>query len=454
MSTPGRRASRASRASRLNVTTVLAVALPLLCILALALVRVPDAPDTTAAPTRMPLTRATVVCPSGESDVSITTAAEGVRGPVTVGRTEAQVATGEVTTVEAGRDPVTVEGTDDTAPGLVAARTAPGAAATCLPPSATSWFTGVGSGAGHRSVLELTNPDAGTAIADVTVYGRNGVVDAPRLRGVSVPGGTSLRLDLASIVPRRDELSLQVVAARGRVGATLVDRIDPVSRGRTVTDWLPGQAEPATENLLLGIPRGEVTRRSLVVANGGPDEVRATVRIVTEESVFAPRDVPDLRIPPQSTIRLDVDGALAKALTEGATGLLVTSNEPVSTTLRTYAGGDLSHAVPDPLLDGPATVLLPEGQKQLLLGGATAAGVVEVVARSANGKELATRRVEVAPDRGYSVGLPEGAVLVTATPMRAEVSGAVLTSGGGVAVVPLTQPATSGLVPSVRPGPS
>ena len=42
------------------------------------------------------------------------------------------------------------------------------------PPAAVRWFTGVGAGASHRSVLELTNPDAGTAVADVTVLGRAG----------------------------------------------------------------------------------------------------------------------------------------------------------------------------------------------------------------------------------------------------------------------------------------
>ena len=448
--TPGRRSAR-SRSRRLDLTTVLAVVLPLVCALALFLVRPPEDPDRSAPPTRTPLTRATVVCPSGEGDVAVTTAAEDVEGPVQVGSREAQVVSGRVTSVDAGAEPVVVAGADDTAPGLVAARVTSGAAASCLPPSSSSWFTGVGSGAGHRSVLELTNPDSGTAVADVTVHGRAGVVDAPQLRGVSVPGGSTVQLDLASIVPRRDELSLQVVSARGRIAATLLDRIEPIGRGETVTDWLPAQAEPSTSNLLLGLGSGESAGRTLVVANGGADEVLASVKVVTEESVFTPKDVEDLRVPPQSTARLTVTGALAQAL-EGATGLLVTANEPVSTTLRTSAEGDLSHAVPDPTLTGAATVLVPEGEKQLLLAGATGAGSVEVVARAADGEPFPTRTVDVAADRGYALDLPTGAVLVTVTPSRTTVSGAVLATGDGTAVVPLTQPAMNGLVPAVRPG--
>ncbi|GAB6983912.1 DUF5719 family protein [Nocardioides pyridinolyticus] len=447
--TPGRRSAARRRGP--NLTTVLAVALPLVCALALFLVRPPEQADTSAPPTRTPLTRATVVCPSGEGDVVVTTVAEDVQGTVRVGPREVRAASGRVTSVDAGAEPVVVAGEDDTAPGLVASRVTSGAAAGCRPPASSSWFAGVGSGAGHRSVLELTNPDSGTAVADVTVYGRSGVVDAPRLRGVSVPGGSSVQLDLASLVPRRDELSLQVVSARGRIAATLLDRIDPLGRGATVSDWLPAQAEPSTSNLLLGLGPGSSTRRTLVVVNGGADEVLASVKVVTEESVFTPREVEDLRIPPQSTARLTVGGALAQAL-QGATGLLVTTNEPVSTTLRTYVEGDLSHAVPDPALTGAATVIVSEGEKQLLLAGAAGAGSVRVVARTAAGKPLATRTVDVAPGRGYAVNLPSGAVLVTVSPSRTTVSGAVLATGDGTAVVPLTEPAMNGLVPAVRPG--
>lgn len=448
---PGRRSARRSR--RVDVTTVLAVVLPLLVSAALFLVQTPDEQKTSAPPTRTPLTRATVICPSGEGDVAVTTAADGVRGTVLVGEDEVQVASGEVTTADGGPDPVAVTGADETAPGLVAGRLDEGAAASCRPPSSTSWFAGVGSGAGHRSVLELTNPDSGTAVADVTVHGRSGVVDAPRLRGISVPGGTTVQLDLATIVPRRDELSLQVVAARGRIGATLLDRIEPIGRGATVTDWLPAQAEPATENLLLGIA-ADADRRTLVVANGGDDEALASVRIVTEESVFTPRDVPELRIPPQSTARLVVGGDLAQQLADGGVGLLVTATEPVSTTLRSYGEGDLSHAVPATTLSGPATVVVPEGDKRLVLGGAMSAGVVEVVARSASGEELLSRRVEIVADRGFTLELPAGAALVTATPARSRVSGVVVATEGGTSVVPLAEPATNGLVPSVRPGSS
>jgi hypothetical protein len=193
-----------------------------------------------------------------------------------------------------------------------------------------------------------------------------------------------------------------------------------------------------------------------VVANGGPNEVRATVQVVTEQSVFTPKDVPDLRIPPQGVGELDVSGALAKVLAKGGvTGLLITANDPVTASLRTHADSDLSLAVPDPTVDGPSTVLLPAGkdaERTLLLSGATGAGTVDVVARTASGEELDAEKVDVTADRAFTVELPGDAELVSVTPSGTTINGAVLLVDNGAAIVPLTMPALNGLVPAVRPG--
>ncbi|CAI9408157.1 DUF5719 family protein [Nocardioides sp. T2.26MG-1] len=466
---PGRRSTR--RGTRLDVTVLLAVVLPLLGGLAVLLVRPASTTGADHPPTRTALSRATVVCPSalGDAGVALTSAAEGVRGRVDVGlgdgRRPADIAAGEVTTVAGDPGPAAVTGEDESAPGLVAARfgTDQRAAVACPAPAPQAWFTGVGAGAGHTSVLELVNPDSGTAVADVTVYGRGGVVDAPRLLGVSVPGGTSVRLDLGAEIPRRDELAIEVVASRGRLGATVLDRVDEIGAAELTQDWLPAQAEPATDNLLMGLAPGG-GRRTLVIANGTDSEVRSEVRVVTDDSVFAPKGLPEIRVAPQSVQRISLSKVLGSASADGATGLLVTSSGPVTATARSVVQGDLSHAVGDAPIDGTATVLLPDGgkgvDKTVELAGATRAGSVTVVARSASGAELDTTRVDIVPAEGVIVKLPADAALVTVTPARTSVSGAVLVSATsaskgrpkGAAVVPLTLPAMNGLVPDVRPG--
>lgn len=463
-----RRSSRSSRSSRFNVTTLLAVLLPVACVLALLLVRPTDHPATAHPPTRTSLTTATLVCPEAMSEapaISLASATEDVRGQVTVGRGKkaraVDVTSGQVTTVKT-TDAVGITGEDDIAPGLVGARFGVDetAATSCLPPVSHQWFTAAGAGVGHTSVLELTNPDSGTALADVTVLGGAGVVDAPRLRGVSVPGGSTVRLDLGALIPMRGDLALDVLTVRGRLGASVLDRFDRVGSEPLTQDWLPAQVEPSTTNLMLGLAPGE-GGRTLVVANGGDDEVRATVRIVTKDSVFAPKDVPELRVEPHSTRRVTLTSVLGAALSDGAIGLSVTATGPVTSTLRSLAGGDLSHTVGGAPVTSPATMLLPDGvasgrdatKKTLTLAGATRAGTVTVVSRSASGEELDSQSVEIAPDRGAVVDLPAAAVLVTVTPARTAITGSfVVSNRSGAAVLPLVAPVTSGLVPDVRPG--
>jgi hypothetical protein len=461
---PGRRSVRARR-QRLDVTLVLAVLLPVLGAGALLLVSQDPPADPVEPPTAVELTRATLVCPTAiadEDDVALTSAAEDTDGRVQVGLGDAlqpaDVSSGEVTAASGQPDALAVVGEDDVAAGLVASRFGSGAlaAAACPAPAPVAWFTGVGAGAGHTSVLELVNPDSGTAIVDVTVFGRSGVVDADRLAGVAVPGGTSVRLDLGALVPRRDELAIRVVTARGRVGSLVLDRYDEVGRAEATDDWLPAQAEPATSNLLMGLAPGQ-GRRALVLVNGSDDEVRADVKIVSRRSTFAPEGLSEIQVAPHSVQKVALSSVLGQAIGDGAIGLLLDSTGPVTATVRSYVGGDLSHAVPSDVVDTSATVLVPDGGKDvaktLQLAGATNQGVVTVSARSASGKQLRRVRVEISPELGVTVKLPAKTALVTIVPERTSVSGSVLVSGrDGAAVVPLRVATSSGLVPAVRPG--
>jgi hypothetical protein len=467
-STGGRRRTTPERRSRLNLTTALALLLPLVSVGVLLLVGQDDPPATSRPPERTTLTTATLVCPAAigaDSRVGVTTVADDVDGTVRVGlgddAQETDLVSGRVTTTDDG-DALAVTGEDDAAPGLVAGRGGDGeqAVASCLPPAASQWFTGVGAGASHRSVLELTNPDGGTAVADVTVLGRDGVVDAPRLRGVSVPGRSTVRLDLADLVPRTDELALEVVAARGRVGSILLDRFDRPGRSALTQDWLTAQQAPATSSLLLGLAPGK-GKRTLAVANPGADEVRAELKVVDSESVFAPDGADEIRVPPQSVVRVPVSAIVNEAVKQDALGLQVTASGPVTTTLRSIVDNDLSAATASTAFASEATVLVPDlpaqgrdaADRQVVLSGATAAGTVTVVARDADGDRLRRTTTEVVPDRGAVVTMPAGARTIAVLPDRTSIAASVLTSSrGGASVLPMTVPVRNGLVPSVRRG--
>jgi hypothetical protein len=451
---------------RFGADVVLAVVLPVACALALVLLHPDRDQPSGEPPVETALTSATLVCPSalpgpGSDLLGVSTLGADpdakVRGEVQVGLGDAagplRIRSRRVSTATSGSGPAVVAAEGELAPGLVAGRslTAPLAAVDCAPPAADRWFTAAGAAPTHDSVIELVNPNAGPAIADITVRAPNGVLDVPALRGVAVPGGTSTRIDLGQVVPRRGELSLEVHTSRGRLAVHVVDAYDELGAGASAQDWLPSQAEPAEENVLLGLTKGP-GERTLVLANPGADEVRVTVKVITPTSVFAPSGVEPVRVAPDATESLSLDDVLAQAAKDGATGVLVESTGPVTATLRQVAGEDLSLLAGAPALEGAAAAVLPTGAKRLLLAGPDAVGVATVTAYAANGKQLAEQRVELAPDTGADVALAEDASLVTVTPERTSVRAAVLLSGTGTAVVPLRELVLTGLVPDVRPG--
>jgi hypothetical protein len=223
-------------------------------------------------------------------------------------------------------------------------------------------------------------------------------------------------------------------------------------------DWLPAQQEPAAESVLLGLAPGG-GRRTLVVANPGSDEVRVQVKVVDTESVFAPQGLDEVRVPPLSVVAVPVTAVVDEAVRNGALGLAVSASGPVTATLRSVVGGDVSHAVAGTAY--PATTALvpsapdrgPRRAERRVVLTATAAGAVTVVAANADGKVLRRTEVELQPGRGFAVPVPPAARRVTVTPSRTTITGAVLTSAAdGVSVLPLTAAVTSGLVPDVRPG--
>jgi hypothetical protein len=442
--------------SRLNVTALLAVVLPVLTVAVLALVRPADVDESSHPPSETALNLAILSCPGSITDVREVSVASatGRAGQVEL----TQSGGGSTTTLDVPADrpanaavgsrPVTVRGTDAMAPGLVASRQDEGpAAVSCRPPESDQWFTGLGAAARHSSALELVNPDPGPAVADITVVGPRGILDAPSLRGITVPGGRSLRLDLAREIPQRGELAAHVVVSRGRLGVYAADSFDELGRGQAGVDWLAAQ-EPDDDLLMLGLPEGAGTR-ALVLANDGADEVRAVVRVVTEDSAFRPEGLEDVRVPPGSVTRVPLTAVLGAAVKDGAVGLQVEATGPVTASLRSFVDGDVSHAVPLEDFAEATQAILPEGRSTVLLSSESV-GSAEVLARLAGGGKK-VQLVDLAPGRTVQVRLPDRAVLVQVTPTATAVRGAVISVDEGAAVLGLRELVRTGLVPDLRP---
>ncbi|WP_043641848.1 DUF5719 family protein [Nocardioides alkalitolerans] len=472
--TPGRRRAAAAPGGRRRFDPVLlaAVVVPVLALLVGLGVRV-DAPGAAepTAPDVEPRTSATVVCPStgvasGSAEdpsavvpeagrLSVATSPEVTGGEVDLAGETVAVDDGAVVTSESG-EPTTATATGEAARGLHAARyDASGATGwTCREPDTGGWFVGLGGGAERASVVELTNPDSGTAAAALTLYGESGPVDAEAIRSVVVGPGETRRFDLAAIAPVRGELALHVDVTRGRLGMGVLQALDPLAGGAVTTTWAAIQEAPARELTLLGSPGDTTAARTLVVTNPGENQARVTVEVVGVTGIFEPAGVEALEVAPGGVASLDLTEALA-AVDDGVLGVRVTGTEPVAAALRTGTGaGEASAVVAEPLTSGGA--LLPAGATaaRLVLTGDGDETEVEVVARDAAGAELARRAVTLADAVSGVVDLAPGTArveVVGATDAGGVRGAVVVTAGGRPSVVALSPVVVDERVPAARP---
>ncbi|WP_185995725.1 DUF5719 family protein [Nocardioides campestrisoli] len=445
----------------ISSTTLLAMVVPVLTVGALALVDPRPTEDPGEPPRSAPLVRTTVVCPpalAGGDDVFVLLAGAGAGddaassgGPVQVrGRDRALDVEPDATVELSDRDRVVLQGVDDTAPGLVAARRSGSASTACTTPWAEAWFTGAGAGAERSSELTLVNPDGGPAVADVTVLGEDGPVEVPALRGLTVAGNRSVTLDLAALVPRRDELTLHVRVTRGRLGSSVVDRFEELGDGARTADWLPPQPAPAADDHLLGLG-ASADSRTLVVANPGADEARVAIRLVTPRTEFTPTGLEEVVVPPGSTTSVDLGRALSGRSGRGVVGLRLVGDHPVTASLRSLVGDDLTYAVGAPPVSSRAVTPLAPGPKRLVLSGAEQVTSVSVVLRDGRGRQVGTEEIILQPGQGSRTSLDAAARSVE---LRVEqpVRAAVESGPPGLAVRPLQELAVDREVPAVRPG--
>lgn len=449
----GRRTSGLLRA-RFGPLEVLAVVLPLLTVAALALVRPVDESRGLFPPTEVPLARTTLMCPSILSPVlgggvSLSNA-DGVSGELAVRVPGDDVLRLDGTTRIAPKTAYAVQAEGDVAAALVGTRSGDGAAVRCGSPQSEQWFTGVAAAAEHYSTLELVNPDGGPAVADVSILGPDGPLDVPALRGVTVPGGQTLRFDLSEVVPSREELVMQVLVSRGRLGVQVADRIDEVGDGVRSRDWVPAQSRPDTSAYLLGLG-GKSGERNLVLANPGDSEARVRLEVITKESTFVPADFDEIRVPPRSSSTVDLTELLGEQATRGALGLHLAATAPVTAGLRTVADGDLTHTVAADQLTTRTALALPAGRARLVLGGADSVGVATYVVFDDEGKELVRERVDVTPGVGLRIKLPGDGWALGLEVDRTGVFGVVEFGPPGLAVLPLTELLGTARVADVRP---
>ena len=99
------------------------------------------------------------------------------------------------------------------------------AVSSCPEPANEFWFVGAGASVRHDTTLLVDNPRPGSAIVDITVYGPQGRVKAPGLRGITVAGHSSRTFDLTRVAPANGEVAAHVTTSRGLVSVSASELI-------------------------------------------------------------------------------------------------------------------------------------------------------------------------------------------------------------------------------------
>lgn len=376
-----------------------------------------ETPDGQAA--AAPVSQVVLGCPPGRGDaVGKLASAGGLPDPaptdgtedVTVQQPRAEdrtIALERGSLVATGIDaaPLVVRAEDDAAQGLLGLRgeRAGGtlAAATCRAPAPVWWFTGVGGGVDHSSQLFVTNTDEGPAVVDVQVHGATGNVDEAATRGITLDPGRTLQLPVAEVAPGSEELTIEVVATRGRVVAHV---LDTVRLGEaTGREWLSPSAPPGEDLVLAAVPAG-AGRVEVLVTNPGEDQALVDVEVLTADGAFVPLGTEEVSVDPDTVLRVD----LTEELQGRAAAIHLEAEVPVTGAVRSTGGGggDVAYAgVAEPMTEPVGFAVAGERSEILVVGGAEAA-TAELVLYAADGEEVLRRGITAPPSGLVRVEAP------------------------------------------------
>jgi hypothetical protein len=203
-------------------------------------------------------------------------------------------------------DGTTPAGASIVAPGGLVAqqsiKTPEGAAVgPCASVASDRWYAAVGStAAGTNLYLPLLNPFPDDAIVGLSFSTDQGRAVPGDLQGVVVPGRSLKVVDVGEHVRRRDAISVEVVARRGRLVAGRNFR-----KGNGSSTVLAAPSPAPTWYIPGGVRADGVSNR-LVVANPSDQDAEVSVELRLQEGVIEPFT---LSVPAQDRAELNLDDA-------------------------------------------------------------------------------------------------------------------------------------------------
>ncbi|WP_019886845.1 DUF5719 family protein [Streptomyces purpureus] len=349
--------------------SLIAAATALAAVTGFAALTAPDGPQATEAkaPARLPVERTSLLCPSPSSSelaetVYTSYTPAGTAAPDAKGGTGADPAPAKAELKPANAtltDPDTKKKTDKapapdkatltlTQSGKPASATANGAGApalvgsasgslapgwttqqttvqaagtargllgvSCTAPDTDFWFPGASTAKERQDYVHLTNPDDTAAVADIELYGPEGVLKSSLSEGIPVPARSSVPVLLSTLTaaPPTADLTVHVTTRTGRVGAVVRSADDKLG-----SDWLSASADPSGTLVLPGIP-ADATSVKLIAYAPGDDDAEVKIQLAGATGTFTPAAQQSLHVKSGMTAAVEL-----KNVTRGEPGSLL-----------------------------------------------------------------------------------------------------------------------------------
>ncbi|MFI1443300.1 DUF5719 family protein [Streptomyces fructofermentans] len=247
----------------------------------------------------------------------VTGESSGAEAPALIGTAEGSLASGwtvqQTTEVPAG-----------TGRGLLGT--------TCTAPDTEFWFPGASTAKERTDYAHLTNPDDSAAVADIELFGKDGVLKSTVGEGIQIPPHGSEAVLLSTLIDEpQTNLTVHVTVRSGRVAAA-VQALDDRIGG----DWLAPSTDPAAGLVLPGIPKDATSVRLVAFAPGDSD-ADLKVRLASPSGLITPAGHETLHVKAGMTAAVDLGD-----VTRGEAGSLVLTPTgratPVVAALRVVRG--------------------------------------------------------------------------------------------------------------------
>lgn len=199
--------------------------------------------------------------------------------------------------------------------------------ARCQAPGSDFWFVGP-EATTTQTQLYLMNPDGAPADARVDVQTDSGPLLGTPDSGILVPPHEMIVQNLDRLVHAARAVALHVTTTSGRVVAALRET-DKLSRPGI---WLPAAADPATSQVLTGLPDVTGTRK-LYITVPGSKAAKISVTAVSPRGSYQPTGGNGINLLGKLTTSVSIP-----ALSGFPGSIKITSNVPVTAVLEVSGG--------------------------------------------------------------------------------------------------------------------